>query len=68
MDAQPLFMHKLAIGCCLPYLVSHKAGSQWHDKVFNAHSQQSQQLPLREIMNLKKSNTLLNSLLFVSVI
>jgi hypothetical protein len=61
-------MHKLAIGCCLPCLVSHKAGSQRHGKVFNAQSQQSQQLPLTEITNFKKLNTLLNSLLFVSVI
>ena len=68
MDAQPPSMHKLAISCCLPYLVCHKAGSQWHGKVFNAKSQQSQQLPLTEIMNFKKSNTLLNSLLLVSVI
>jgi hypothetical protein len=46
-------MHKLAIVCCLPSLVSHKAGSQWHGKVFNAQSQQSQQPPLTEIMNFK---------------
>jgi len=52
---------------CCP-LVSHKACSQWHGKVFNAQSQQSKLLPLTEIMNFKTSNTLLNSLLFVSVI
>jgi len=49
-------MHKLAISCCLPYLVSHKVGSQWHGKVFNVQSQQSQELPLTEIMNFKKIN------------